>query len=522
MMKTGAPVDLSIRAIAAMMALGVLGCAVAATSVMEPSEPYFKPTRVPWQGLSHGCPKARLMLMDALRLEGMVAVTGVPKYEIYVQETLSWNTFHKCVVNEHNHYFKTKSHAFDDGTVRHTIATQDVFPEGMEQLELDLDLVGEDSINGDEEDEPLPFLSDDTAACTAFEESSSKLRHVIADATHLFGRIVAQELNLTAPLLESFLGEDDAADFNFESFEQVVTQGHHLEHFHSYQEVVNSNTNDETTNEQEDSTDATISMHTDQGLFIAFVPGRFVSASHDGSSISKGFMLQLQDGSVAEAQFDSGDLVFMLGDGMNHVVNPRLVEMGAPTLRAVPHSLDMSRTKGSMSITSDSEEARVETARLWYGRMVLPPPTAFSDEFGMTFGELRSKLIGDGDESSSHHHAANIGCSSQSQMAARQLEESSCADGEMYCWHRCMLPAASNISDTMCAETGQFLTCSNVNGALWDDTHNPDWSLYCTDDKPNVTSKGSNVDTPSKACFISVTMTLATTIIVASIWTATF
>lgn len=63
---------------------------------------------------------------------------------------------------------------------------------------------------------------------------------------------------------------------------------------------------------------------------------------------------------------DPSAVVFMLGDGVNQYVNPKIA--GRP-LRATPHAL---------LLGSASEPGAQDASRVWFGRMFLPPTDALS------------------------------------------------------------------------------------------------------------------------------------------------
>ncbi len=83
------------------------------------------------------------------------------------------------------------------------------------------------------------------------------------------------------------------------------------------------------------------------------------------------------------------------------------------TLRAAPHAV-------SMPVHKESQ------ARVWYGRMVLPPFDALHPDHGQTFGSLR--------ESNIQGEQKDLACSSN--MVARQLEEISCQGDTLFCWEK--------------------------------------------------------------------------------------
>ena len=56
---------------------------------------------------------------------------------------------------------------------------------------------------------------------------------------------------------------------------------------------------------------------------------------------TEGFFIERSDGSRAHVHFTSDDdLVFMMGDGVNQFINPKL-RKDSRTLRATPHSVSL-------------------------------------------------------------------------------------------------------------------------------------------------------------------------------------
>jgi hypothetical protein len=167
--------------------------------------------------------------------------------------------------------------------------------------------------------------------------------------------------------------------------------------------------------------------------------------------------VELQDGSQALVEFDNDDdLIVMLGDGVNQYINAQLPADQA--LRALPHAL-------TLPVHSESE------ARVWYGRMVLPPSSAIHPQHGRTFGELREALINastsEGAAEGQIMDVLSLGCSQESSIA-RQLERSSCQSGTTYCWHRCMSLSQYKVSSKVCKKKGKKLRCVDSSGKVWD------------------------------------------------------
>ena len=152
------------------------------------------------------------------------------------------------------------------------------------------------------------------------------------------------------------------------------------------------------------------------------------------------------------------------------------------SLRATPHALVL-----------DSPTADV-LARVWYGRMVLPPNDAYSPALpNYTFGKLRQSLV----HSASHGEDVplGIGCSSPTQQAViaatsrRSLSEEghdeaiTCAQDELFCWFGCMSLPEYNISSVYsCAERNLSLECMNPRGQVHENgMEHGDFFPACTD-----------------------------------------
>jgi len=181
------------------------------------------------------------------------------------------------------------------------------------------------------------------------------------------------------------------------------------------------------------------------------------------------FYIEMKDGSRALVDFDEDDLVIMLGDGVNQYVNPK-VESSGVSLRATPHALVMRN--------HDNEKARV-----WYGRMVLPPSDAVHPEHQETFGHMRQLMI-DASLSSTGDDILGIGCSGNS--VAHQLEEVVCMEGSTYCWHRCMNHSDYEVSDMICSERSLQLQCVNPRDQVYESGHG-DFQPACSNSIEPVT-----------------------------------
>jgi len=177
-------------------------------------------------------------------------------------------------------------------------------------------------------------------------------------------------------------------------------------------------------------------------------------------------------GERVAVEFPIGHLVFMLGDGVNQYVNPRM--NSGPVLRAVPHSM-------TMPSHSESE------SRVWYGRMFLPPQDAISETHGMTYGGIRDMMTKawDSEEDDSSAWKLSLGCSGG--QRARELAGVglSCAANQMYCWFRCMNYTAV-ASPAACAAQSSTLKCTNTRGEVSDGNHHGAYAPICTNSSQPV------------------------------------
>lgn len=466
-----------------LVAAATIAASAAASSETKSS---FEPPRISYGSLFTA--EGDEAFVDALTGVGMISITDVP-WKMEADQNRVLRDLASCVVRhqQNSEGLRLQTRALPDGTVRKTVAAHSVDGNGDA-----LSVLRGSTTTTSSEDE----------ACRSLERESAAFRSTIAEATSA----VASKLQRTF-----FPGSDAAAPASIVrdrsgvegyTFADVVTRGEHLEHFHVYEK---KGENGEPAGENNEKT---LEWHTDQGLALLFVPGRFVSVPADGAAaavgeVTSGFHVLLKDGSTAEVKFDDqkDDLILMLGDGVNQYVNDR-IDSDAPKLRALPHSLVVPPT---------TEAAETETVRAWYGLMVLPPADAVHPTLKETFGELRTKSNrgrGAGDVAD-----ASLGCSPMSTGGAvpastisvsRKLQDdsTSCEDdeGNFYCWHRCFNSTEIAEPRQLCASKGlgyELQCVSNMTGVLWDgESHGEEYKPGCvaTDDA-DATNGGSATET---------------------------
>ena len=385
----------------------------------------------------------------ALQLDGAVAITSVPGLASARAGAL--RQVATCLLERSS---DVNERVLDDGTVRQTIGTR--------------------TLRGDAE--PL------RTACSL--EEADHLRSIVDLAVRRFARS-----------LEPLLRHDAQLPGGATSLTELVLGAEHLEHFHQYApptEAPPSSTSGgenattgRPTAERTAERAAALALHTDAGLFVAIVPalhlrwttGVLAPATDGGAADSfgtdvlatDGFYIERADGVKARlaAHASASSLLFVLGDGWHHWLNPHLTT----ALRAAPHALTMQAATMLEPVAggaADSGARAVRTLRLWHGRMVLPPadapmPSSFpqhdfdawrdahvSRALRATAGAVGGRLgeANDGGgavlgvrsglpalQASAREVALPVGCAGGGQLLQAAAD---CANGTIHCWMRCM------------------------------------------------------------------------------------
>ena len=370
----------------------------------EATHAAFRPYRLSYKDLVEGTWN-REEFATALADSGMISLVdmdGVPHATMIEHQ-------HECLVKNAGEVIQAQ-----DGTVRYTVATE--------------------TVHGELQD--LPVHSN---GCSQFLQGSTEFRTQVKQAVESFSEVLEEMFDLKEALVNV------ASGASFAGVSELVSSGRHLEHFHSY-----SKSSPEDPQEEEEVSTAkmnTLDWHIDQGLFLAFMPGRW---SHTGKT-TEGFFVRTTSGSSEEVAFDNDTgLVLMLGDGVN-----RLFQNADKTLRAVPHALQ---------VPAGSE------SRVWYGLMVLPPTLTSSGNsgdlaLGCTGGSMTAvsgrKLQTDEEETSVTVVDGNL---TGIPEVAETADEFGCIiGGEVYCWHRCMSVEeyVTDVTFDECATGGKTVACIN-------------------------------------------------------------
>jgi len=228
----------------------------------------------------------------------------------------------------------------------------------------------------------------------------------------------------------------------------VAHAGEQLEHFHAYLPRRGGAGGG-----------AAVGLHTDGGLFIAMVPAMYARAAPAEGAFepipnpqpaTSGFLVQRADGTVAgvPAELEDSSVVIALGDGWRDWLNPSL----RTSLRSAPHSMVIPPSHAG--------------ARLWYGRMFLPPRDALLPPHGVMFADHRAaeaRAVGvRGEEEGREKEVERAlsllpsGCASGKRFV-RNLN--SCGANQILCWHQCM--------DTGSLPCNEAATCRRPTGEAW-------------------------------------------------------
>ncbi|CAK0795863.1 unnamed protein product [Prorocentrum cordatum] len=208
---------------------------------------------------------------------------------------------------------------------------------------------------------------------------------------------------------------------------KALDLGSHLEHIRLYEEQPPARSLKQAAADADADEEAieTLSLHTDAGLMLAFVPPP-TQAGGDRASLVE---LQLPSGEIREIALPSqGDaVIFLAGEAAHLLGRQALADDGsAPGLRPAPHALRLRPGFGW---------------RAWYGAMLLPPEDApvRGDVGGagggaLTFGEVWGAARAAVGRRSLAEVPA-LGCG-EGRLLADQV--GGCVEGQVECWMTCM------------------------------------------------------------------------------------
>lgn len=176
---------------------------------------------------------------------------------------------------------------------------------------------------------PLPLSVEYSQICSRETlQAMEDLRDYVAVASQAFVQAMDQKLlgGLSQPLLTNSHGG------SYPTISSIVQASTNLEHFHVYEKEASVQ------QEQEDETVPTMGLHTDAGLFLAFVPGR---SCHDQEDTLSFWIQTTIDGETRRAKFPEGSVAIMLGAGAEHWLGKNNNNGVKNRLRAARHAVNM-------------------------------------------------------------------------------------------------------------------------------------------------------------------------------------
>ena len=379
------------------------------------------------------------LIIDELSKEGLVSVTNIPGFAKVKKQVMKY--LHACITDLGDDV--VPSALLKDGTIRRTMAGT--------------------------KGHSLSYFESHGAishSCELFQAASDAFRKSVDEATDVFAQRLSFELgsSVSSPLMSTQDGSH-----TYEDVKDLVDSAEVLEHFHSYQKSSNA------------ATEATIDLHLDQGFFIAFSPGLDVSVDPNASQplkINHDFVIVASEGKESTLYTnESDDLVFMMGDGVNQYINNHLHKNSVAqnkVLRAVPHSVVLASHDPSV-------------ARVWYGRMVLPPRDAYSAVTDKSYGDVRDILM----NRDTSQVPAGLGCSSMTMRALNAggtHNDSPCAEDTLQCWAMCMPLANFGIeNEATCTDQSLRLQCVNPRDQFSPGFEHGDYFPACSNTTQEVT-----------------------------------
>ena len=293
-------------------------------------------------------------------------------------------------------------------------------------------------------------------------EAASKLRAVVdAAASQLFLAFdaMASKRNNNSNKKDKDKEKVLLMEPGYASFRDLMSQGEHLEHLHTYFAPSSSSAAVSTSMNP-----ATLDYHTDGGFMIAMTTGYYTNGA---ASDASGLYLEMKDGKRVKAEAQDDSLIILMGDGAARWLSPVL---GRP-FYAAKHALIADLPSGS------------QAARSWYGKMYLPPADAIIPQEAKTFGEYRhvqnqhlakTKSIQDMSAQEALHKMLPSACGGD-HYAIMTANSVGCASNEILCWANCMpVPTGCSAADAVCINTKDGTVSPGENHCM-----NPDGSVFC-------------------------------------------
>eukprot|EP00940_MAST-03C_sp_MAST-3C-sp2_P001629 g1629.t1 len=283
----------------------------------------------------------------------------------------------------------------------------------------------------------------------------------VSEAANAFARWMDARIFKFDPMHSPPLFET-VSDAPIPTLEEALDLGDHLSHYHSYSRI--------SKRESSAKQNFDIDMHTDQGLFVGFIPAGRISTTNlrivEKEEDEREFWIELSDGSRDDVIFEDDTIVFMIGDALLQALEGRSSIL--KNIRPTPHAVRL--------LHRDSRR------RAWFGVMFLPPAHAISKSRGISYDRLRKLAVAQ----ATSDEGSTVGCSQN--LIARELTASACEADELFCWMRCMGPT-TDASPSICASQNLQYQCASQYDQIWDpevDSHG-DYNPTCTNSTAAVT-----------------------------------
>jgi len=259
------------------------------------------------------------LIATALSSHGIIAVTQVhPNMKRIRQDSLG--TMCKCLKNEHSlvkfPFDNSDISVLSDGmTIRSSLATA--------------------TIN----DVPLPMPTQEMnmfCSSSSFGDAMEELREITHDVSSAFVKVLDDLVLNSQTSSQSSNNSFKLKNIHgrtYSTIEEIVRESNNLEHFHVYSKEIQLNS--PKSNYKKD-VDRALTLHTDAGLFLAFVPA--VSCNEE-SQDDTSFMVSV-DGILRQAVFPNNSVIIMLGSGAEHWL--KNIPKETLPLKATKHAVQMS------------------------------------------------------------------------------------------------------------------------------------------------------------------------------------
>jgi hypothetical protein len=206
-----------------------------------------------------------------------------------------------------------------------------------------------------------------TQACGVNVVNAMKtLREHVSEATSLFTGAIDQMLVISAKNQEQQLLFTNQGD-SFGSLASIIESSSHLEHFHLYEKHDKSESTMAGINSKVNDDNLILDLHTDAGLFLAFVPGYNCNFNSDDGWARSGLYVRdsTESNSLSKLKrviFPKNSVGVLLGIGMQNWITT------SPIIKSLQNPNSKDTTRISFEATHHAVYMPLgEQSRTWYG-----------------------------------------------------------------------------------------------------------------------------------------------------------